>query len=212
LYLQTVSNFKYKIDRYCFFNSQIFLIMKFLSNYYVLLFFGLFAFASCNDDDDMGPENPEELITTLTFSLASVDGQTAVFNFQDLDGDGGDAPTITTENLAANTTYTGIITLLNEAETPIENITEEVAEEDDEHQMFFTVDGADLAVAYLDQDDNGNPLGLTTTITTGTTGGGTMTVTLRHEPNKSADGVSDGDITNAGGETDIEVEFPITIE
>ena len=36
----------------------------------------------------------------------------------------------------------------------------------------------------------------------------TMTVILRHEPNKAGAGVSDGDITNAGGETDIEVTFP----
>ncbi|HBK71516.1 MAG TPA: type 1 periplasmic binding fold superfamily protein, partial [Flavobacteriaceae bacterium] len=35
---------------------------------------------------------------------------------------------------------------------------------------------------------------------------------LRHEPNKSASGVSDGDITNAGGETDIEVIFNITVQ
>ena len=35
---------------------------------------------------------------------------------------------------------------------------------------------------------------------------------LRHEPDKSAAGVSSGDITNAGGETDIEVSFNVIIE
>ena len=34
---------------------------------------------------------------------------------------------------------------------------------------------------------------------------------LKHEPNKSAAGVAGGDVTNAGGETDAEMEFPITV-
>ena len=38
-----------------------------------------------------------------------------------------------------------------------------------------------------------------------------MTVILRHEPDKAGAGVSDGDITNAGGETDIEVTFPFEL-
>jgi len=39
-----------------------------------------------------------------------------------------------------------------------------------------------------------------------------VTITLRHEPAKDATGVSDGDITNAGGETDISVNFPVEIQ
>ena len=88
----------------------------------------------------------------------------------------------------------------------------EIAEEDDEHQFFFSASSAlNLVVAYADQDGNGQPLGLLSTITAGGASNGTLTITLRHEPNKSAAGVSDGDISNAGGETDIEVLFPITI-
>ncbi|MFT7376933.1 MAG: hypothetical protein ACI88Z_000758, partial [Sphingobacteriales bacterium] len=56
------------------------------------------------------------------------------------------------------------------------------------------------------------PLGLQTTITTTDVGNGTLTVILRHEPNKSASGVANGDISNAGGETDIEVTFNITVQ
>ena len=37
-------------------------------------------------------------------------------------------------------------------------------------------------------------------------------MTLRHEPAKDASGVAAGDITNAGGETDIEVTFDVTVE
>jgi hypothetical protein len=52
---------------------------------------------------------------------------------------------------------------------------------------------------------------LTFTLTTGNVGTGNLTVTLRHLPNKSALGVSTGDITNAGGATDAYVSFPVTV-
>ena len=66
--------------------------------------------------------------------------------------------------------------------------------------------------AYADQDNNGNPIGLSFELTTGDAGNESYTITLRHEPDKTASGVSGGDITNAGGETDIEVVFDITVE
>lgn len=186
--------------------------MKFISNHYIVLFFALFILASCNKEEPM-VEDPEELITTLIYTLTPIDGGIPVeFKFTDIDGDGGNAPTITTETLASNTTYTGVISLLNESETPAENVGEEVAEEDEEHQIFFVATGVDFVVSYADTDSDGNPLGLATTLITQSEGNGTLTVTLRHEPSKDADGVSNGDITNAGGETDIEVTFPVIIQ
>lgn len=170
------------------------------------------SLTSCEKDDPEVP-NEEELITTVTYTLTPTGGGSAVeFQFQDLDGDGGNAPVITNGTLEANTTYTGSITLLNEAETPAEDITEEVEEEAEEHQLFFTVATANATVVYTDADGNGNPIGLATTVTTGDASTGTLTVTLRHEPDKGATDVSDGDITNAGGETDIEVTFDVTIQ
>ena len=66
---------------------------------------------------------------------------------------------------------------------------------------------------YIDVDGNGAPLGLAFTLTTvDADTEGDLTIILRHEPSKSADGVAGGDITNAGGETDIAVTFPFTIE
>ena len=103
--------------------------------------------------------------------------------------------------------------MTNSSATPAEDITAEIAEEDAEHQFFFAASsGLNATVAYGDQDDMGNPVGLSSVVTTGDASSGTMTVTLRHEPAKDASGVSDGDITNAGGETDIEVTFDITIQ
>lgn len=88
----------------------------------------------------------------------------------------------------------------------------EILAEDSEHQLFYSaVTG--LTITYTDEDDNGNPLGIETTFTTDDSfDGGALTITLRHEPNKFGSGVSDGDITNAGGETDVEVTFNLGVE
>ena len=110
-------------------------------------FLSLFAlagltFTSCSDDDENPePVNEEELITTMTITLAPQGGGTAVvLQSRDLDGDGPNAPEVTvSDNLSGNTTYEGSIVLLNETETPAEDITEEVAEEDEEHQFFFGI-------------------------------------------------------------------------
>ena len=183
--------------------------MKYLL--YILPLFVL-TLISC-DPDDPDPVNEEEVITTLTYSLQPTAGGSAVvFSFRDTDGDGGMDPVISAGTLAANTEYNGSITLLNETEDPAEDITEEVQEEDDEHQMFYVVSGADATVTYLDQDGDGNPIGLLTRLVTGGAGQGSLTVILRHEPEKDAEGVASGDPTNAGGETDIEVTFNLDIQ
>ncbi|MDC1180305.1 type 1 periplasmic binding fold superfamily protein [Flavobacteriaceae bacterium] len=166
-------------------------------------------FASCSDDDDTPePVNEEEVITTLTVTLDS-GSDTVVMQYQDLDGDGPDAATVTVSgSLSANTTYDGSIILLNETESPAENITEEIEEEDLDHQFFYTVgSGLDVAAEYGDADSQGNPLGLSFILNTGVASSGGLTFTLRHEPNKPNTGLE-----NAGGETDIEVTFDVTVE
>ncbi|NER13806.1 type 1 periplasmic binding fold superfamily protein [Leptobacterium flavescens] len=172
--------------------------------------------ASCSSDDDGGPQivNEEEVITTLTLTLSpQAGGADIVFTSRDLDADGPNPPTVTVADLAPNTTYTGVVQVLNETENPAEDITEEVEEEDDEHQFFYQVIGnAAVTTAYTDQDGDGNPVGIQITLTTGDASTGNLVVTLRHQLDKNAAGVSDGDITNAGGDTDVEVTFPVTIQ
>ncbi|WP_159020177.1 type 1 periplasmic binding fold superfamily protein [Algibacter sp. L3A6] len=189
--------------------------MKTLKNL-SLLFISALVFTACSsDDDNPEPVNEEEVITTLTATLIPAgDGSTITLQTQDLDGDGPNAPVITVSGaLAANTTYNGTLELLNETESPAESINEEIEEEDDEHQFFFQASNSLATFTYDDFDEDGNPVGLEFTVTTGDTiGTGTLTITLRHEPSKSATGVSDGDITNAGGETDIQAVFSISVE
>lgn len=145
------------------------------------------VFTGCsNDDDAPAPVNEEEVITTLTVTLVPTTGSTVTLTSRDLDGDGPDAPVFDISgNLAANTTYTGSVVVLNETETPAENITLEVVEEDLEHQFFFVAGGnLDITTNGFNLDSDGNILGTTFNVTTGAASTGTYTVTLIHEPMK----------------------------
>jgi len=179
---------------------------------FALCLFVLTVFFACEKKEPEIP-NEEELITTVTYTLTPESGGTPIIlSFQDLDGDGGNAPIITGGTLATNTTYNGSLELLNEEESPAEDITEEIEEEDAEHQFFFTTSVNGLTISYNDQDGDGNPVGLATKLTTTDTGSGSITVILRHEPNKAATGVANGVIDNAGGETDIEITFDVELK
>lgn len=190
-----------------FFN---FTTMKNYALYSFILLTGL-LFTACSDDDTPpAPVDEEEVITTLNVTLTSNTGQTITLNSQDLDGDGPNDPTISVSApLSVATTYSGVIELFNETVSPAEPVHEEVAEESAEHQFFYTQGGnINVTTNYGDFDGNGNPLGLSFSLSTTSAGQGTMTFTLRHEPLKP----NDGTLSGAGGETDLSVTFPITIE
>lgn len=168
-----------------------------------------FLVISCSDDEDPEEVHEEEVITTLNVSFTEQDGNgTFTLQSQDLDGDGPNEPEISsTGSLSANTTYNGVIELLNETESPAEDITEEVEEEDEDHQFFYSTSGAISSTSYSDEDANGNPVGIAFSLSTGDAGSGTLTITLKHEPTKPNDGLA-----SAGGETDIAVTFNVTVE
>ncbi len=178
-----------------------------------VLLAGLVLLSAC-DNSDPEPENQEELITTvrLTFTPAG-GGAPVVATWQDLDGDGGGAPQVSAISLARNTTYTLAVTLSDASKTPAVDITEEVKGEAEEHQLFFRTTGlSGMTIAYNDRDADNRPIGLSNTVTVPNAAStGTLTVILRHEPNKTAAGVAAGDPANAGGETDIETTPPFTV-
>lgn len=189
----------------------------------------LLSFAACGGHDG-GSDNAEELITTVRLHFAPQGGGTAVdAAFTDLDGDGGDPPTIDSIGLVAGTTYDVTVRFLNELEAPPEEITDEVRDEGDQHQVFFTgtaVDGpasehagAPLTQAYADMDVNGLPIGLTNTFVAAA-GAGQLTLTLRHMPPINdnpvkvaglADQVRAGGFAAIGGENDANVTFEVAI-
>ncbi len=174
---------------------------------------GVTTLVSCSKDDNpILPVNEEEVITTVTTTLTN-GASVIVLRSRDLDGDGPNAPVVTVSgNLAANTTYLGTVSFLNEIASPVDDITVEVLAEGVDHQIFFQPIPTGIGTfLYTDLDANGKPIGLQFTLQTGAAISGNVLVTLIHEPNKSASGVAAGNIANAGGETDAAVSYPVVV-
>jgi hypothetical protein len=186
--------------------------MKTIKNFAIIVFIASF-FLGCSNDDDPIVINEEEVITTIKATLVPQNGGTTVIlESKDLDGDGPNEPVVTVSgDFLQNTTYVGTLKVLNEIESPSEDITIEILEEDEEHQFFFLFTNSIATASYSDQDDNGNPIGVQFNMVTTNQGTGDFTITLRHQPNKEGANVITGDITNAGGETDIQVTFNISV-
>lgn len=175
--------------------------------------------SSCSNDDDdkTSPVNEEELITTITAIYTPQGGGSAItLQYKDLDGEGANAPTVTVSGaFAKNTTYNGTVTFKNELASPAQDITPEIIAEGAEHQIFYQKTGTLPPFVYgtaaSNFDANGKVIGLQSVFTTTEAASGTLTITLRHLPNKNAANVSAGDITNAGGTTDAEVTFSVSV-
>jgi len=179
----------------------------------------LLLVAACGDPG--GDANEGEVITTVTLTFTPMSGGSAVTAvFDDPDGDGGDPPTIDPVTLAAGM-FALEVGFQNRLEDPPEEITDEVRDEGDEHQLFFTgtaIEGP-FVHAYADTDGAGLPIGLSSTITA-RTGTGQLTVTLKHLP--PLDGnrlkkpdlaamVASAGINSVGGDTDVSVTFSVTV-
>ena len=171
-----------------------------------LVFLGVSACDSVEPPADNGP-GEEELITRVVLTLTG-GGETILATFSDPDGDGTNAE-VDQITLAEGTTYTGTIALFDDAND--ENITEEIAEEDDEHQFFYTVVGAAadrVTITVTDRDANGLPVGLTFTVVVseGGSDAGVLNVVLSHFDEEPKTG------TSRSSETDVDVTFPLVIE
>lgn len=123
-----------------------------------LLLLTTITFVQCKDSgDDVEPDDENELITsvTLDFKEAGTGAMTS-FSYKDADGDGGNpASRFDTLMLKANTEYTMTIEFLDESKSPVEDITEEVQEESDEHLLIYTASPATLLTyTYGDKDAN----------------------------------------------------------
>jgi len=184
--------------------------MKFsLSPFYLLAIMGLLLTTACDDDDDNEPVNEQELITTVRLNFENQStGSTQTFVARDTDGDGGQPPVVDDITLDDSTTYTVTAEFLDESDpNDVEDITEEVREEDEEHLVCYAFGGLVFNTAIQqDTDGNGDPLGLETIMSTLNTGNGQLQISLKHEPDKSAvDACSTG-------ETDVEVAFDVDVQ
>lgn len=171
-------------------------------------------FVGCSDDDDDELQNPhnhneEEAITTM--ELTFTDGtNTLSYTFTDPDGDGGNVPVIDDIILPSAGTYAVSISVRNESDIDhTHDITPEIVTEGHEHQFFFDVNTADVTVSYADTDKDGNPIGLATQWVANSASTGTVTITLKHQP----DGLKEPAPGNPNaGEADIDATFNITVQ
>lgn len=184
------------------------------------------AFLNGCNDDDPEKENIPELITKATLTFTPVGGGTTVtVNATDPDGEGvQDIAVDGPINLVKSKSYTLTVELINQLAKPTDpeyNITEEVAEEGDEHILFYAwtnnvfsdpsgngnVDNRSDIVNYNDKDENGLPLGLSTAWTTlGSAASGSFRIILKHQPDMKST-----TSTSTDGETDVDLNFTINV-
>ncbi len=172
--------------------------------------------SACGDE---GPQNmnEEEIITTLTLTLSGPSNVTA--SARDTDGD-GTLDSVDPIALMAGT-YTVEATFMNELEMPAEDITEEIKEEAEEHQVFYTGSaiGSALTVTVTDKEsDFGSnaaeddlPVGLRTTWTA-TAGMGMLTVQLQHLPPINEQPQKVAGVSQTAGDTDFSATFAVTVQ
>lgn len=187
---------------------------------------------ACGDVEDPHDhhDHENEVITTveLTFSTAGADSFTATWADPENDG----SPVVDDIRLTMGTDYDVTVRFLNGLESPAEDLTAEISDEADQHQVFFTgtavrgpatSENAEAVVehAYGDEDPNGFPLGLDNDLSTLGTGDGTLVVTLRHLPPESgnvvkgestAADVAAGGFGSIGGDNDANVTFSLFVE
>ncbi|WP_245912075.1 GTP cyclohydrolase [Flagellimonas meridianipacifica] len=197
------------------------------------ILFAALTIASCSDDDDApGEEDELEVITSVTLQFTNNADPMDVITATAVDPDGEGIAELQVQGgiaLAADTQYTLTFIILNALDPDdVEDIGEEILDEDDEHQFFFSfTDGAfdsptgtgnispaTGAINYNDQDDNGNPVGLSTNWTTAATGTtmGTFTARLQHQPPVNETPVKTSTSTSEDGEPDFNLTFDLTIQ
>ncbi|MFN8154213.1 MAG: hypothetical protein U0Y08_07990 [Bacteroidia bacterium] len=138
------------------------------------------------------------------------DGFTApdTVTFYDPDGAGGTAATKDSIILDNSNFYVMEVLLLNETASPVDTISSEVEDEGVQHQFVYSATPASgfMTTSLYDTDLNGNALGLSCNLNTGSAGKGSFRVQLRHY-NSEADKINQ---TN-NYSTDIDVTFGVRL-
>jgi hypothetical protein len=171
--------------------------------------FSLSLFMTACKKDKVKPDdsNEEELITTVKLKITeSGTTTTNTYSWKDLDGEGGNLPVIQGITLSPNKSYEVEVDFLDESKNPAEDITEEILEEADDHEVFYQLSNALVTITRTDKDTKNLPLGLKADVVTSGSGSANLTIILKHKPGTKAAGDN-----AAKGETDIEVSFPLTV-
>lgn len=189
----------------------------------LLLVLSVFIF-SCEKDDPV-PEIDQELITELNLVFEEVTESGNVvpnsrFEVTAKDAEGislGSSPQIEDiVSLVPGKVYQLSIELYNDIAD--EDMTEEIAHHGDEHQFYFlgsafVGNAAFLEYSYLDEDENGKPIGLKGRVTVDeSVSTGSFRVILRHGLNKAFTGADQPNFESyetAGGESDLDITFQV---
>jgi hypothetical protein len=181
-------------------------------NLMMVLLVGAALFMNSCKKETIDP-NESELITTVRLKLTNTFSSSInplVYEFKDLDGEGGAAP-VKFDNivLQKNIPYICEVTVLNESVSPADDITKEIKAEANDHQFYFVPSSSNLlTVSNYDTDAQGLPLGLSSFWVTGLNPGtGTLRLVLKHKPGTKAA----NDLINKG-DTDIELNFKLIIQ
>lgn len=178
----------------------------------VVLLICALVLAAC-DSTEPGEDTAgeEEVISNVTITLQNPSDNSTVVAEAVFD-EAGVKQSAGTVALAAGASYTGSIDLRNRFDG--ENITEEIAEEADEHQFFYVVLGdlsGAVTVTITDADENGRPVGLefAVEVTESASGSGDLRVVLGHYDERDK---GDNETVDAIPETDIDFTYPVTVE
>lgn len=183
--------------------------MKPIHSFFAIAVFGTML-TSCSKDD-VAEENSNELITTIELKVTERGtSNTQSFNFEDIDGPGGQAPEIDEILLAPNKTYDVEIEVYDESKNPPVAIHEEIEEEADDHRFYFEPSNANLTINGFDNDGAGKPLGLNSVWTTTTAAQGNVKITLRHYENGGKE--TSDPVNSTKSSTDAEVSFVFRIQ
>jgi len=170
-------------------------------------------FGACGKKEDPIPVE-QELITTLRLTVSDSMGISSVFDYRVENGfgNGGGTVEIDTLKLQPNQSYTMSVQVLNEQEDPVEDITQEVISESEDHLFLFISNPAtgtgSVTTSNGSLDSLGRPFNQTVTVATGGAGSGTFTVYLMHDPTDKTGTTP----ATSGGETDVEAVFPVVIQ
>lgn len=172
--------------------------MNYIAKTTILFLSTFILFSACKKDDPIY-EDENELIQLVKIEFTDSSTQ-ETYTWKD-----GKSDTI---QLTRNQEYAVLVSFYNLDKNQNEiNITDEIIEDSDAHQVFYTSEpSSSLSVTYEDKDDRDFPIGIQTSMTTSNSAQeGKLRIVLKHYSDKK-DGLS------TSGSTDIDVKFVVNIQ
>ncbi len=212
-------------------------MIKLKHSVYVLLGTALF-YASCSSKSEQAvqPNIANETITQASLKFTNqanaADTPSCTYTFHLDNNDNVTSVDSTTLKLKANSKYNCVVYMLDQTQTPVFVVSNEIKERENYHLFFYqptpintapvisntspyipgtpvnaSLPPLNLSIVRTDHDTNNPPMqvGLTTVFTTGAASSGNLRWVLRHQPN-----AKNG--TFAPGSSDLDVNFITVIQ